>query len=73
MAFRRNNQIIRSKYDSNYLGCLALLIKFDPFLANHIDKYANKSCSNVSYLSSRTGDEFIYLLSKTVLEYIVKK
>ncbi|XP_022182219.1 zinc finger MYM-type protein 1-like [Myzus persicae] len=74
LAFRGDNETIGSKFNGNYLGCLELLSKFDPFLANHIDKYSNKGRGNVSYLSSRIlCDEFIDLMSKTVLQCIVKE
>lgn len=73
MAFRGDNQTIGSKHNGNYLGCLELLSKFDPFLANHFDKYANKGRGNVSYLSNKICDEFIELMSKTVLEHIVNE
>lgn len=73
LAFRGDNQIINSKHNGNYLGCLELISKFDPFLASHIDKYSNKGCGNVSYLSGRICDEFINLMSKTVLEIICKE
>lgn len=70
LAFR--GETVGSKFNGNYLGCLELLSKFDPFLTNHIDKYSNKGSGNVSYLSSRICDEFIDLMSKTVLQCIVK-
>ncbi|KAL4085003.1 hypothetical protein QTP88_027852 [Uroleucon formosanum] len=73
LAFRGDNETIGSKFNGNYLGCLELLSKFDPFLANHIDKYSNKGRGNVSYLSSRICDEFIDLMNKTVLQCIVKE
>jgi len=37
LAFRGDNETIGSKFNGIYLGCLELLSKFDPFLANHID------------------------------------
>lgn len=73
LAFRGDNQMMNSKHNGNYLGCLELISKFDPFLASHIDKYSNKGRGNVSYLSGRICDEFIDLMSKTVLEIICKE
>jgi len=65
--------MMNSNHNGNYLGCLELISKFDPFLASHINKYSNKSRGNVSYLSGRICDEFIDLMSKTVLEIICKE
>ncbi|XP_015371230.1 PREDICTED: uncharacterized protein LOC107166905 [Diuraphis noxia] len=65
LAFRGDNETIVSKFNGNYIGCLELLLKFDPFLANHIDKHFNKGCGNVSYLLSRICDEFIDLMNST--------
>jgi len=73
LAFRGDNQTFGSKRNGNYLGCLELLAKFDPFLSAHIVKYGNKGKGNVSYLSSTIFDEFIMLMSNTILEKIVSE
>lgn len=59
-----------SKHNRNYLGCLELISKFNPFISTHILNDGNKGHGNVSYLSS-TSDEFISLISKTVIDNIV--
>lgn len=41
LEFRRDNQMISSKHNGNYLGCL--ISKFHSFLASHINKYSNKN------------------------------
>lgn len=71
LAFRGENENFGSKHNGNYLGCLELISKFDPFLGNHISNHGNKGRGNVSYLSSTICDEFISLMSKTVIDNIV--
>lgn len=41
-AFRGENENFGSKHNGNYLGCLELISKFDPFLGNHISNHGNK-------------------------------
>jgi len=71
LAFRGENENFNSKHNGNYLGCLELISKFDAFLGNHISNHGNKGRGNVSYLSSTICDEFISLMSKTVIDNIV--
>jgi len=73
LAFRGDDQILGSGHNGNYLGCLELISKFDPFLSTHIDKYANKGKGNVSYLSNTICDDLILTMTKTVLENIVQE
>lgn len=40
----------------NYLGLLDLLTKFDPFLAKHINIYANKRCESINH----TTEDYIW-------------
>ncbi|KAL4126551.1 hypothetical protein QTP88_010772 [Uroleucon formosanum] len=42
LAFRGENENFGSKHNGNYLGCLELISKFDPFLGNHISNHGNK-------------------------------
>jgi hypothetical protein len=73
IAFRGDDQTFGSKHNGNYLGCLVLISKFDPFIANHITNFGNKGRGNVSYLSSTICDEFISLMSKLVIDNITNK
>jgi hypothetical protein len=41
LAFRGNEHKFGSQHNGNYLGILELLAEFDPFLANHIQRYGN--------------------------------
>lgn len=73
LTFRGNSHNFGSKQNGNYLGCLELVAKFDPFLSAHIANYGNKGKGNVSYLSSNICDEFITLMSNTVIDKIVSE
>ena len=59
LAFRGETEIIGSPRNGNYLGCIELLSKFDPFLAEYLRRHGNPGKGNVSYLSSTICDEFI--------------
>ena len=42
LPFRGSNEIVGSPKNGNYLGTLELIAVFDPFLAQHINRNANK-------------------------------
>ncbi|KAE9542493.1 hypothetical protein AGLY_003354 [Aphis glycines] len=71
LALRGTNEHFGSEKNGNYLGCLELIAKFDPFTSEHIKKYGNKGHGNVSYLSSVICDEFIILMCETVVDKII--
>ena len=73
LAFRGENEKIGSERNRNYLGILELLGKFDPFLAEHIEKYGNRGKGNPSYLSANVCEELIELMGEKVLVAIVKE
>lgn len=73
LPFRGKNNEFGSVHNGNYMGCLELIAKFDPFLSGHISKYGNKGKGNVSYLSSIICDEFLSLMNNLVLKKIVTK
>jgi len=56
-----------------FLMEMELIAQFDPFLASHISKYANKGKRSTSYLSFHTYEQFITLMSDKVLENILKE
>lgn len=69
--FRGHSEILGRKDNGNYLGTLELLAEFDPFLAEHIEKYGGKGRGTVNYLSSTICDEFIEILVSRVTNYIL--
>ncbi|KFM62958.1 Zinc finger MYM-type protein 1, partial [Stegodyphus mimosarum] len=71
LAFRGDNEIHGDPSNGNFLGCIDLLAKFDPFLEEHVRRYGNPGRGKVSYLSSTTYEELIILLGSKVLEKIV--
>ena len=73
LAFRGDNETIGSEKNGNYLGILELLAKFDPFLSEHLNNYANKGKGSTSYLSHTICDEFIEVLGTHIQQHIVRE
>ena len=71
LAFRGSDEKFGSLSNGNLLGCLELLAEYDPFLAAHIERYGNSGRGVASYLSSKTCDEFIQLMSSHVMKIIL--
>ena len=73
LALRGSNEVFRSEHNGNYLGCLELLSEYDPFLAQHIEKYGNRGRGNPSYLSSTICEEFVLLMAEEVRQVIINE
>lgn len=73
LPFRGDNQQLGSTSNGLFLGCLELISEFDPFLEQHFANYGNKGKGSVSYLSSDVCSEFITIMSKQVLDEIIKE
>ena len=52
---------------------MELLAEYDPFLAQHIQKYANQGSGHTNYLSSTTCEELVSIIGKSVLDNIVAR
>jgi hypothetical protein len=70
LAFRGSNEIFGDPHSGNYVMLLELIAEFDPFLAKHIERYANQGSGTTSYLSKTICDEFICLMAEKVLKCI---
>lgn len=66
LPFYGENEILGSTSNGNFLGCIELLCKFDPFMADHVARFGNKGKGVPSYLSSTIVNEFITLLADNV-------
>ena len=66
-------EIIGSPSNSNYLGVMEVLAKYDSFLAQHIVMFVNKGRGNPSYLSSTIWEELISLMGSMVLDKIINE
>lgn len=73
LAIRGSNETLGSVHNGNYLGCLELIAKFDPFISQHLIKYGNKGRGNVSYISSTICTEFIMVMGEAVIKEIVNQ
>jgi len=71
LPFHGENEILGSTNNRNFLGCIELICKFDPFIADHVARFGNKGKGVPSYLSSTTVDEFVLLLADHVKTKIV--
>jgi len=49
LAFRGDSDKIGSSQNGHFLVSMELIAHFDPFLASHISKYANKGKRSTSY------------------------
>uniref|UniRef100_H3AGF6 DUF4371 domain-containing protein n=1 Tax=Latimeria chalumnae TaxID=7897 RepID=H3AGF6_LATCH len=72
LAFRGENEIFGSPHNGNF-GIVELIVKYDAFLAQHINKHGNMGHGHASYLSSTICEEFIALLGEKVFDHIVKE
>ena len=50
-----------------------MLSEYDPFLAQHIEKYGNRGRGNPSYLSSTICEEFVLLMAEEVRQVIINE
>ncbi|XP_067142841.1 zinc finger MYM-type protein 1-like [Centruroides vittatus] len=73
LAFRGKNEVFFSENNGNYIGALKYLSEFDPFLREHMKKYANCGTGTINYLSSTIFDEFISIISKDLQLTIVNE
>ncbi|KAL4148872.1 hypothetical protein QTP88_003017 [Uroleucon formosanum] len=73
LAIRGSNETLGSVHNGNYLNCLELIAKCDPFISQHLIKYGNKGRGNVSYISSTICTEFIMVMEEAVIKEIVNQ
>uniref|UniRef100_H3A5Q3 TTF-type domain-containing protein n=1 Tax=Latimeria chalumnae TaxID=7897 RepID=H3A5Q3_LATCH len=73
LALHGENEIFGSPHNGNFLGIVELIVKYDAFLAQHINKHGNMGRGHVPYLSSTICEVFIALLEEKVFEHIVKE
>ena len=73
LALRGSNEVFGSEHNGNYLGCLELLAEYDPFLAQHIERYGNSGRGNPSYLSSTMCEEFVLLMAEELKQVIINE
>lgn len=71
LPFHGENEILGTTNNGNFLGCIELLCKFDPFMADHVARFGNKGRGVPSYLSSTTVNEVILQLADHVTAEIV--
>jgi len=73
LSLRGSDDNFGNSHSGNFIMCLELVAEFDPFLASHIKKYANKGKDCASYLSLNTFEEFVNLMGQKVRETIIKE
>lgn len=73
LSLRGSDDNFGNSHSGNFIMCLELVAEFDPFLASHIKKYANKGKGSTSYLSLNTFEEFVNLMGQKVRETIIKE
>lgn len=64
--FRAQDEKFGSPHNGEYMMSLELIAEFDPFLAEHIERFGNQGSGQTSYLSATICDEVISLLAAKV-------
>ena len=72
-TYRGTNEVFFSENNGSYIGTLEYLSEFDPFLHEHMKKYAKCGNGSINYLLSTICDEFIYIKSKNLQLTIVNE
>ncbi|XP_065650488.1 uncharacterized protein LOC136078633 [Hydra vulgaris] len=73
LSFRGDNEQFNKINNGNFLGTLELLAKFDPFIAQHIEKYGNRGKGTPSYLSSTIYEELLLLMKNDIIKITLKE
>ncbi|XP_065671624.1 uncharacterized protein LOC136089510 [Hydra vulgaris] len=73
LSFRGDNEQFNKINNGNFLGTLELLAKFDPFIAQHVEKYGNRGKGTPSYLSSTIYEELLLLMKNDIIKIILKE
>lgn len=73
LSFRGDSEQFGKFNNGNFLGILELLAKFDPFNAQHIEKYGNAGRGTTSYLSSTIYEELLLLMENDIIKNIKKE
>ncbi|KAG8183371.1 hypothetical protein JTE90_008273 [Oedothorax gibbosus] len=67
-----SDETVGSLSNGNFLGSLELISQFDPFMAEHLEKFGNVGRGKVNYLSSTIVNELIQIMGDTVLKKILE-
>ncbi|XP_065673272.1 zinc finger MYM-type protein 1-like [Hydra vulgaris] len=73
LSFRGDNEQFNKINKGNFLGTLELFAKFDPSIAQHIEKYGNRGKGTPSYLSSTIYEELLLLMKNDIIKIILKE
>lgn len=74
LALRGHTEKFCSTENSgNFIMAMKLIAEFDPFLAQHIDKYGNPRKGRTSYLSAFTYEQFINLMAEKDTTQIIEE
>nr|XP_047144727.1 zinc finger MYM-type protein 1-like [Hydra vulgaris] len=68
MSFRVDDDRFGSVHNGNFMMSLELIAQFDPFLAQHIEKFGNKGKGSTSYLSFNIYEQFISIMADNVIQ-----
>ena len=73
LAFRGSSELVDSPQNGNFFGILELSVKYDAFLAEHIQKRVNKGKGHVLYFSSTACEDFIDVIATKGLNINCRK
>lgn len=73
LSFRGDDDRFGSVHNGNFMMSLELIAQFDPFLAQHIEKFGNKGRGSTSYLSFKIYEQFISIMADNVIQQMAKE
>lgn len=71
LPLRGHDEKLNTPENGNFLGIMELISKFDPYLAEHINKYGNQGSGKTSYLSKTIYEEIVQMLAAEVRKQII--
>lgn len=70
---RGHEEKIGSTRNGNFLMLMEFLSEFDPFMKEHLKKYAEKGSGHVNYLSKTIYEEFIEIMAEELRAKIIEE
>ncbi|XP_065645798.1 zinc finger MYM-type protein 1-like [Hydra vulgaris] len=73
MPLRVDDDHFGSVHNGNFMMSFELIAQFDPFVAQHIEKFGNKGKGSTSYLSFNIYEQFISVMADNIIQQMAKE